>query len=134
MKTSIAYIALLIIFTIGLSSEALAQARGSVRYTIVVTEDMVGDRGSDFNSMNDADLYDKKTQPPTASVSISLMNGNQELYLAPEYLLENDIDEVYSKDVFDFIQYNQNDYPSADNLESAFLNDTGDYLVIMEFN
>lgn len=137
MKTSLAYTVLLIILTVGFSSDVIAQSRGTVRYTIVVTEDMVGGRGSDFQYVKDSRLSEEKTDIPSASVSISFLNGNQELCLTSLEKLDKELDGAYSQDVFDLIQskrYNDNNYPAADSPESTFLNDTGDYWVIMEFN
>lgn len=126
-------ITLLIIFIVaGFMHKVHAQASASVSYTIVVTEDMLANRSSDRGLDMESNEFEHS---PRSSVNVSLQdaaNNNQDMHafeaeLSPEQspaiagMLKDDF-VTSSEEASAEVQYNRTE------------KDSGDYLVVMEFN
>jgi len=117
---------LLIGILFGIQVQAHGQSRGSVRYTIVVTEDMLaGQRGGEFDEAGDM---------PSASVSVQLRGQEANSYAA----FETEMDAAQSAEIAQVLQGHIDQAPDGEFTqkvaEKTFRQEPEQYLVVMEFN
>lgn len=119
-----------LIILAGFCSQASAQARGSVRYTIVVTEDMLAENKTSGSQqlMNEI---------PAASVSIQL---HDEKLAASEPVFnafETEMSPEQSPDIVSYLSGQLSDEHSTQESDISAMvayDDYKSYLVVMEFN
>ncbi len=125
---STCFIALIIL--VGFCSRANAQARGSVRYTIVVTEDMLAE-----NKMpGSAQLMDEMS---AASVSIQLHDEGLAASGSVFNAYEAEMNPAQSPEIISYLNAQvpgeqTNDDPDVSEVFAS--DDQKSYLVVMEFN
>ncbi len=133
MKPIVVLSFIFFILFLGLHSQVSAQGRGTVSYTIVVTEDMLAQHtGRDYQSGTG------EMGLPAASVSVSMQNGNT--YNPKSQSVDFHMD-VYAAQPDDFLPLMIGGADPADESSYdvsrerfALQDDTSDYLVVMEFN
>jgi len=135
VKSVLASGILLIAILFGVHSQANAQARGSVRYTIVVTEDMLVDnRGTGLEGQWEQGGLQAAGNVPSTRVSVALQNNNMDSATA----FEAEMSAAQSQEIVrvlhgQFEKASESD-AMAQPVEELTLEDAGHYLVVMEFN
>ncbi len=133
MKPVVIFSFIFLIMFLGLHSRLGAQGRGTVSYTVVVTEDMLAQQtGRDYQSGTG------EMGLPAASVSVSMQNGNINNPKSQSVDFHMD---VYAGQSDDFLEMmiggsdpaDESSY-DASRERIALQDDTADYLVVMEFN
>ncbi len=126
---------LLIGILFGIQVQAYGQSRGSVRYTIVVTEDMLaGQRAGGFETQMDHGGFGEAGDMPPASVSVQLHGQETNSYAA----FETEMNAAQSAEIAQVIQGHIDRAPDGEFTpevaEETFRQEQGQYLVVMEFN
>ena len=117
---------LLIGILFGIQVQAHGQSRGSVRYTIVVTEDMLANQR--------AGGFEEAVDMPSASVSVQLRGQETSSYAT----FEADMNAAQSAEIAQVLQGHIDQAPDGEFTpevaEETFRQEPGQYLVVMEFN
>jgi len=119
-----------LIILAGFCSQASAQARGSVRYTIVVTEDMLAENKTPGNQQ----LMDEM---PAASVSIQLHDERAAASGPVFNAFEAEMSPAQSPEIVSYLSGQLSDEQSTDDSDISTMvacDDYKSYLVVMEFN
>ncbi len=134
MKALTVTIIFTVIFGFGFVQDVQAQASASVSYTIVVSEDMLAGRGNDRGMQ--LDHAETRERAPQTSVAVRMHDANNKNQQMPAF--EADISPEESPAIAGMLAENMN--PVAADQEVAALDaeriekDSGEYLVVMEFN
>lgn len=117
---------LLIGILFGIQVQAHGQSRGSVRYTIVVTEDMLANQRES--------VVEEAVDMPSASVSVQLRGKEISSYAA----FEAEMNAAQSAEIAQVLQGQIKQIPdnefTPEVSEEMFRQEPGQYLVVMEFN
>ncbi len=134
MKALTITIIFTVIFGFGMVHDLQAQASASVSYTIVVSEDMLAGRGNDRGMQ--PDHAETREQAPQTSVAVRMHDANDINQQMPSF--EADISPEESPAITGMLAENMK--PVASDQEDGALEtgriekDSGEYLVVMEFN
>ncbi len=134
---------LLLVFFVCISYQAFAQGRASVRYTIVVSEEMVAqnneydNRGNAaFNNRFNRNAHENTREDAAASVSVSLQASADNNHVLELAAFETEITASGMDSFTGMLNENiaKHDTYTAELHSETATSHPGQYLVVMEYN